>query len=248
MITAVNVCGTTSSELDNIVISASFLATGNISGDTVVCPGDGAVYTIDSIAGATYLWTYADTIYQATVQPAVTVAFGYERANATLQVVAINECAQSIPTFINIAIDTVRVSITQSGNTLYATNIPGYTYQWYLGTAEISNATQSSYAFTTGGAYNVAATSPSGCQTADAYNAILIGINDSQNKEARIYPNPIKCGDILQLPQANQLKVYNSLGALVYEAQQVQQINTAAFAAGIYVLFVDGNVAKLIVE
>lgn len=245
---AVNSCGATSTEVDNIVIRPSILEIGDLIGDTIVCSGDGAVYTVDSIPGVLYQWTYADNTYPLTSHNSITVIFGLEYDSATIQVVALNECVQSAPALINISIDNIRVNITQSGNTLYATDLPGYTYQWYWGSTELFGATSSSYTFTTGGSYNVTAISPNGCISNDVYYATLTGIYENYGDVQRIYPNPIKRGATLQVPLAAQLKVYNNIGALVYEAQQVQQINTATLAAGIYILVIDGSAVKLIVE
>lgn len=249
VVTAVNSCGTASNELDNIVILPSTLTIGNIRGDSTACFGTLEVYRIDSVLGADhYEWIYEDSAYEFNKFASFVLAFGNERIIGVLSVTAVNECTVSEPVSINISIDTVVARITQIGNTLYTADLPGYYYQWSTDTGAIQGANNASYTITSSGFYRVFARSPYICFSSDTINVSFVGINEAAISPIQIYPNPVKRGDILNLPFATQVKVYNHLGALMYEAQQVQQINTATFAAGIYVLMLDGNAARLVVE
>jgi gliding motility-associated-like protein len=63
--------------------------------------------------------------------------------------------------------------------TLFATDSPGYTYQWRRGSADIAGATNQSYVATIGGIYRVRITAPNGCAlTSPAFTVT-------------VFPNPV---------------------------------------------------------
>jgi hypothetical protein len=83
-------------------------------------------------------------------------------------------------------------------------------------------------------------------------NDAQLGINDlNSNKQISLFPNPCSSGTEIQSPinnsEVQQVKVFNSLGELVFENQLTAnyQLLTANWAIGIYLVLVGDETEKL---
>lgn len=241
-VTANNECGNSNVAVtDSIRYWPALDYVAPFIGDWWECIGTTHTTTVQPVPNALYYeWNYNGTSY-ITNEPTFTTDALILPMN-TISVTAVGKCSQVFIGTDHVGGLDLTLNVTQSGDTLIAAGgFQGY-YVWYKDTAQVGSGEY--YVPTEQGLYTV----KSYCDAAASINYTRVGIDKVNALASNIYPNPIKRGNMLQLPSNNHVKVYNNLGALVYEALQVPQINTAAFAAGIYVLMLDVKAAKLVVE
>ena len=243
-VTASNECGNSIIDItDTIRHWPALDSMAPFIGDWYTCVGDSFTSTVTPVPNAEYYaWTYDGSTY-ITTQPQFTTGaiFGM---GTVISVTAVGKCSEVFLGTDNVIAIDMQLNLEQRGDTLVASsNNISAGYTWYKDTVEVAAATEY-FIPTENGTYTV----KSNCNSTASINYTRVGIDKISAVSMGIYPNPIKRGDALHLPNYKQVKVYNNLGTLVYEAQQVPQINTAAFAAGIYIIWLDGNAAKLVVE
>ena len=92
--------------------------------------------------------------------------------------------------YISVAQGPIGISVTQIGDTLFATS--GFTsYQWYYNTVPIGNATGSYYVATADGDYAVVVTNAAGCSGGANIPNVVTGVTDmSLLNRFVVYPNP----------------------------------------------------------
>lgn len=240
---ASNECGNSSvATTDTVHYWPALEVLGTFIGDLSDCAGSPFSTSVDSVRNAdSYIWTY-NGISDTTTGPYYTIP-SLSAGTTVLMVSAINKCTQSFLGGNNIDGLDIDLSVMQHGDTLIASaNFFQAAFTWFKDSIEVGTGPY--FLPTENGLYTV----KSYCGSSADITFIRTAIDNIELAFTNIYPNPIKRGDVLHLPANRQLKVYNNIGMLVYEAQQVPQINTATFAAGIYVLVIDGNMAKLVVE
>lgn len=85
-----------------------------------------------------------------------------------------------------------------------------------------------------------------------SFSSIIKLLYRSENDAVLVYPNPVTRQQLnIQLATATTVKIYNSNGALVYSQNLpagAQQVNTAGFAKGTYVLKAGGKTSQLVIQ
>ena len=149
---------------------------------------------------------------------------------------------------INLTINTVNNSVTQSGATLTASAI-GATYQWLdcdNSFAIINGATSQTFTATANGNYAVAI-SQNGCSDTSSCFAITgVGVNEiNSENNFEIFPNPSDGDVIVQQSELNKncrVIISNQLGQELFSEnlnQKSQLLNLKSFSQGIYFVKVE---------
>jgi hypothetical protein len=150
-----------------------------------------------------------------------------------------------------LTIDSIDVSINLASNELIA-NQSGASYQWLncdSGYVEISSATSQNFTPITEGNYAVKIISGACIDTSSCYNFLVTGLSklNSNMPSMTIYPNPgngifnltFEHFSYPNIPENYILKVYNSIGILVYETALKKAetiIDMSKQANGIYMV------------
>ncbi|MBK9799122.1 MAG: immunoglobulin domain-containing protein [Bacteroidetes bacterium] len=160
---------------------------------------------------------------------------------------------------INLTVTNIIDSILQNGSTL-SSSISGATYQWVdceNGFAAIAGATNQSFAPIVNGYYALIISKGLCVDTSACYNVNSVGINKLDFEEGiTIFPSPVK--NILQIASTsmliNEIKLYNSIGALLIEQKQNKKqvsIDLSSHANGIYFVEIKtekGHIRKKVVK
>ncbi|MGB0888604.1 MAG: T9SS type A sorting domain-containing protein, partial [Vicingaceae bacterium] len=145
---------------------------------------------------------------------------------------------------INLTINTLDLSLIQSGNTISA-NENGANYTWLNcpSMTIINGETNQSFTATVNGDYAVIITNNGCTDTSACVNINTVGINDLQHSELiSIYPNPASNAINVKLfnTEANDdIILYNSVGQIVVTQKIITlntMINTEKLPTGIYLL------------
>jgi len=170
---------------------------------------------------------------------------------------ALTEC--EIQELYNSEITTIDNTVTQTGNTLSATQT-GATYQWLDcddNDAEIVGATSKDFSPGISGNYKVEITVTDGVctkvDTSECKSFTFLGLDDLNNYAFKVYPNPTR--DILTL-ELNQISnkdfiITDGLGKVVKRGiifSQKQDIDVSALSKGVYVIKVGEGNQKFIKE
>jgi Zinc carboxypeptidase/Secretion system C-terminal sorting domain len=124
------------------------------------------------------------------------------------------------------SITPAKPTIKENNGTLYSSALSGN--QWYFNGVIINGANSNSYKPSQSGMYTVVATN-CGSGTSNPYNFITNGLNELQQSEISIYPNPsdgkfIISGNGMNVSKLH-IQVYNILGKLVQD-EEVRPGNT----------------------
>jgi hypothetical protein len=179
---------------------------GQITGSTSVCypfsgtyhvpPVAGASSTIQSytapeVAGATsYTWTLPVGWTGASSSNQIEVTVG--QSTGQLKVAANNACGTSEDQVLNVTINHVDASVTQTANVLTATTT-GATYQWIncANSEPISGATNRTFETTMNGTYAVEITKGNCSATSACYAITILSTNPEESfGSLKLYPNP----------------------------------------------------------
>jgi hypothetical protein len=128
--------------------------------------------------------------------------------------------------------------VAYTGSLLSTSNVFAQ-YQWFLNTVSIAGATNATYAPTTNGNYRVRVTDANGCTSfSSGYPVNTVGINDINSAAVRLYPNPVT--ETLQIVYATPVRVVVSTvdGRIVVDERNVNSVNMAGNAAGVYMVTV----------
>jgi hypothetical protein len=134
------------------------------------------------------------------------------------------------------------VSLTQHGDTLTA--FGALSYQWYMDSNTINNATDSVYIATQSGSYTVQITDTNGC-TAISNPVTITGINNLIEPNISLFPNPTNDKWLLTIENSllgSKLEVFDDNGKTVYESQ-ISNLKTEIdfnAASGVYLLRISG--------
>jgi len=177
---------------------------------------------------------------------------------------SIHGCDSTIVTYLTI--DSIDVSVSLVSNELIANQL-GVSYQWLncdSGFVEILNATTQNFTPLHDGNYAVKITSGACIDTSSCYSFIVTGISKLHSKmpSLAIYPNPgngifnlsFENFSYPNFPENYTLKVFNSIGILVYETL-IKKADTildmSKQANGIYMVQIcskDGTFQKNIIK
>jgi len=223
-------------------------ATPIITANTPICLGNTLTMSIPTVAGATYSWTGPNS-FASTTQNQSIANVTYAMAGAYTATTTSSIGCTSVAGTKNVVVSTpvVTPSITQNGAVL--TSSSPLNNQWYLNGVLIFGATGQNYTFTQNGTYTVRV-SIGGCTSAfsDEFEVTNSGINElSEASSLVVYPNPndgeFSISFFTQNKKNFQLKLYNSIGQIVYEEALIgiygnyaQNIDVKNYMSGIYLL------------
>nr|MBA3901196.1 T9SS type A sorting domain-containing protein [Bacteroidota bacterium] len=117
-------------------------------------------------------------------------------------------------------------------------------FQWYVDNVIIGGAGAANYIPTANGLYSVSVTDTNGCIAYSLNTLVMdVGIEKvSSELTVKFFPNPfMNSFNIVSEKAPASVKVYNSLGAVVFQSGNAAQsnsftINLENFASGIYVV------------
>lgn len=228
---------------DSMTLTSIFGAQYSIVATDESCAGanNGSMYvTSGTFPPTSYLWNTG-----ATTAGIYNLAPG----TYTVEITDFFGCTETLTGTVGSGTGNFNVSISQQGNTLYATPAPNY--QWHLNGNPISGATQQTYTITQSGNYYVVATGGGTCvDTSNVIEATFqgTGIFDSAVfAELNAYPNP--ANDVINIvlyllkPESIEIMLRDISGRTVYsftskekEIFMQHQIPVSSFAEGIYIV------------
>lgn len=161
-----------------------------------------------------YDWTLNGQEVFNTGLPELTLNEVIPQNSGVYVVTAYNECGGTNSAPINIFVEpTPEIIVVQDGNTLFAA-LGFENYEWYLD--DILMGTGESIDIQESGVYTVWASSPSGCETSGAINAVYTSINEFSKKIVSVYPNPSNGLVRIDSPsKMSTIQVINSIGQVV---------------------------------
>jgi Secretion system C-terminal sorting domain/FG-GAP repeat len=140
---------------------------------------------------------------------------------------------------LDLTINTVDVSVSQSSITLTAT-LSGASYQWVdCGNSYvvISGETNQSFTPTVNGDYAVIIDDGTCIDTSACYNINGVGINERIANLVQVYPNPTKGKITIECEGMEKVEVIDITGKIVYEltiSTDVLDIDITTFSKGVY--------------
>ncbi len=227
------------------VDTSSSISANIVSNKSIMCSGDSA--QICAAAGFnSYLWNTG-----ATTECIRTLSAG----NFYVTVTDINGCSAASN---HLAIGTYPlppVSVSVNGDTLSAYNAASY--QWYFNSSIIPGATSETYVAQQTGSYTVLVTDTNGCNAlSNSVNLTVTGLVSVLNDSfILIYPNPtsanllfVETGSALS---KKPLEIFDTEGRCMSKTEIAftkTAVDVSQFAAGIYLLKIEGRVYKWIKE
>ncbi|MCX6197909.1 MAG: T9SS type A sorting domain-containing protein [Bacteroidetes bacterium] len=108
-VTAQNSCGTSSPTTATITVVPSNLGTpGTISGAVDLCAGTSGSFSITPVSGAsTYSWSAPNGWSVVTLNPSTSIDYTVGNSSGIVSVSAVNNCGQSVPSTINVTVQTI---------------------------------------------------------------------------------------------------------------------------------------------
>lgn len=156
----------------------------------------------------------------------------------TYQVVMQNEAGCDSTIFLQLDITVFQVAIQVSGNNLAAA-APYTSYKWLMNGNVIPGATQSTYAITQNGIYQLVGTNATGCtDTSDVYNLTFTGIHDVHDMAGQIsiYPNPSHDAVFIQAPVRTGFVLTDMAGKVLLQQHDAKRVTVKDLSAGVYFL------------
>lgn len=203
-VVAINDCGTSPSQLINVVVNSAPAQPASINGSTAVCTGISVIYSITAVTGATsYAWTLPGGWSGSSTTNSITATAG--AASGTISVTVTNSCGTSPAQTLNVTASasapsqpgtisgnsTVCSSSTQTFSVNPVANATSYTWTLPVGWSGSSTTnTVSATVGTTGGSVSV--TAVNGCGTSSA-QTFAVTVNQSPNTPGVIAGNTNVC-------------------------------------------------------
>ena len=194
-----------------------------ISGNITVCKESSNIYSITGVSGATsYTWSLPGGWTGSSTTISINAYAGSLSGN--IRVIAINTCGTSTAQTINVIVNTVNTSVSQSGAVLTA-EAAGATYQWIncIGNTQLPGESNQSYTASAEGNYAIVVKQGGCSDTSMCYNVTFTEIVESTDLSAiNVFPNPSNGKFTLEVvnnisPEA-RIEIYNVLGKKVYMA------------------------------
>jgi len=228
-------------ESDTLLIDViGIIGAGSISGDSVVCQGDGSVvYQVTPIENATsYLWTLPSGTAGSSAGNTIAVDYDLTATSGPISVIGQNACFDGpgavFPVSVNIKPATP--IITLHTDTLVSDAATGN--QWFDDSGPIAGATQQYYIVTENGNYYVVV-STNGCSSDSSDIISVTNAGMSENGiSITIYPNPATNQiTISGIETGGTLRLYDLTGKLLLEREnRDNKLELVGIAAGSYVL------------
>jgi PKD repeat protein len=256
-ILVISVGGCNSAPDTTLVTLNATPATPTITANTPICLGSTLNMTIPAVAGATYSWTGPNS-FVATTQnqsiPNVTLAMAGIYSAVTTSSAGCTSNSGTKNVVVNNPLATP--TITQNGTILTSSATTGN--QWYYNGSPIPGATGQNYTFTQNGTYSITINA-GGCTAFSAdFEVTNSGIEElTEGSTLSIFPNPnegeFDISFYTQNKKNYQLKLYNSIGQVVYEKSLIgvygkysQNIDLKSYSKGIYLLSLSDDKAHAI--
>jgi uncharacterized protein YjdB len=123
-------------------------------------------------------------------------------------------------------------------------------YQWYRNGKAIPGATKSEYRMSFDGTYYAEVSDANGCgNVSDTIQVNALGIktiNQGQELDIRIFPNPTRDRIHIVAPIRLHVRVTDLVGHILYEGKNVKDVDLGSFANGVYVLRVSNEQEELL--
>jgi uncharacterized repeat protein (TIGR01451 family) len=127
----------------------------------------------------------------------------------------------------------------------------GFDYEWFVNDAIEAGFNENEYSATESGVYQVRVIDPNGCSEISE-QVIINSVNEIAASTWSIFPNPTNDRFIISgIEQGNTpLIIYDMMGKNVMSinVSNGQEINVNSLSAGIYVLMINGEQKRLVVE
>lgn len=232
---------------ENLIIDKRILP----KGATTFC--DGITVTLETIEGTGYTYQWL----RNGVPISGATAASYEAGVTGSYVVSISlgpNNAISDPVQVTVNSNPTAV-ITPLGNTtilqgdsviLNGSTGVGYSYQWYLNGTAITGATASSFTAYSAGNYELEVYN--GCYAVSATVTVntITGLNERENNDYRVYPNPSTGAFIIESTFEGDLKIINHLGQEVQSVSLKQVKNEVVINEnGVYLLLITDKSGNL---
>ncbi|KAA5533277.1 T9SS type A sorting domain-containing protein [Taibaiella lutea] len=222
------------------------------TGKNIVCNGEVVTYTVPSVTGVTYNWTYSGTGVSITgTGNSVSVGFSATATSGVLSVTASNGGLTSSPRSLTITVNPIPApSISRAGDVL-TSSIPT-NCTWYRNNIAITGANSSTYTMTQNGSYFVKVTQ-NGCSgNSDTVQVTDIstgtGVNDINLNNIGLVVSPNPTTDILNIQSkiAVNASVFSADGKMILSVKNAKKIDMRSFNSGLYyVLFTTENGMQL---
>lgn len=217
--------------------------------DDSICVGQTSIFQYGgNPTGLTFTWQFTNGTPNSASGPGPhTVTFNTPGCHLIVLIINNNlpgtvDCVDSICVF-----PPPVASISQNGNSLFAFPA-GYSYQWYNGFpggSPIAGAVNQFYNPPADGFYCVIVSNGAGCEDTACIDAVGVGINELNENNWSIFPNPNDGSFTLSIEgvksETAEVKVLNALGEVVdlriFETKSGKQnffIANKNFATGIY--------------
>lgn len=207
-----------------------------------VCDKNTVTYSVPSVAGVTYNWSYSGTgvsISNSGTNSAV-LTFATGATSGNLSVTATAGSTTSAPRTLALTVNPSPVAtISRAGNVLTATS--GFaSYAWYRNNLAITGATNSTYAMTQNGNYYVKVTASGNTCTGNSDVATIddvVGIADIElANEIKVYPNPVRDMVTIESPVYLDAAISKIDGRQILIMKNAKKIDLKSLSAGIYFL------------
>lgn len=236
---SLNDCGTSQSlSLETNIVILPWL--NGVSGDTMPCQGDIAIYTAAATDADQINWTFPGDWQIIGNQNDPTIELQVGSMSGAVTAVAMSSCGFSLPLEVNVTARQVpEVSIMQNGNSLSLSQT-GSTYQWYLNGDIIDGATSSTFEASVSGEYYAIVTYANGCEAIAPPLAVIV--TSIWNAEDIIsiltYPNPVRDELHLQgIEGSFDYKVFDFAGQIVLQNSSTgQSIPVNTVLEGLYII------------
>jgi hypothetical protein len=211
------------SEPDSVIMQIEAL------GKTTICEGDSVL--LSSSGTGDFLWNTGKSTQQIIATQTGDYFISVEVGNCTYQSNIIQ---------INVIPNPEIPLITEEGNILLTDSADFY--QWYFNNELIEGATNQTFEAALQGIYSVKVKNEYGCENfSEPYR--YLGLSASQlakDKHLLLFPNPSDGSFYLKTDDKSNIglvKIYNALGAKVYEKEYVDaSIHLSHLAKGVYTL------------
>jgi len=186
----------------------------NANGPTTFCSGNSVILTASN--GTSYVWSTGSLNPAITVNSSGTYTVNVFNADAGCSVLLQQQVTVN---------PNPNPAVTFNGTTFNTGTFSSY--QWNFNSNPISGAANQTYnPISTGnGQYSVTVTNAQGCEaTSMNYNLTNLSLNNYENQEVSLFPNPIATGGLLTVELGsnylgnNEIQIFGLTGALVLES------------------------------
>ncbi len=235
----------------NIIVMPAPGDAGLITGDTSVCDGEEATYTIEAIENATdYLWTLPDGTTGSSNTNTIQVTFNTPMDIAIIIVAGAGQGCLGAASSIPVTVHAIPVApfITNALVEQHLHSDATMGNQWYDQNGPIPGATGQDYFADTDGNYYVIVTE-NGCSSAPS-NILTVFISDVRkvdwNLPVFLYPNPVTNELYIETPGNSsfmEYEIHNALGVVndKGEFSEKVKVETSRLAPGMYWVLVQAD-------